>query len=171
MGDGNTNTNTSRGNSNSNRPEWLQQYDLIGKIGEGTYGLVFLAKIKANRSKSIAIKKFKQSKDGDGVSPTAIREIMLLREISHENVVKLVNVHINQTDMSLYLAFDYAEHDLYVMGEGEEHGVVKIADFGLARIYQAPLKSLAENGVLQFTVFNPSKSFTGAGAPLRSGAA
>lgn len=38
----------------------------------------------------------------------------LLREISHENVVKLVNVHINHTDMSLYLAFDYAEHDLYV---------------------------------------------------------
>lgn len=35
-----------------------------------------------------------------------------------------------------------------VMGEGEEQGVVKIADFGLARIYQAPLKPLSENGVL-----------------------
>lgn len=33
------------------------------------------------------------------------------------------------------------------MGEGDEQGVVKIADFGLARIYQAPLKSLADNGV------------------------
>jgi len=67
-------------NANSNKPEWLQQYDLIGKIGEGTYGLVFLARIKPpspNRGKSIAIKKFKQSKDGDGVSPTAIREIMV----------------------------------------------------------------------------------------------
>jgi cyclin-dependent kinase 8/11 len=63
--------------SNTNKPEWLQQYDLIGKIGEGTYGLVFLARIKSNRGKSIAIKKFKQSKDGDGVSPTAIREIMV----------------------------------------------------------------------------------------------
>lgn len=34
-----------------------------------------------------------------------------------------------------------------VMGDGEEQGVVKIADFGLARIYQAPLKPLSENGV------------------------
>nr|QYW07095.1 E-type cyclin-dependent kinase [Dimocarpus longan] len=204
MGDGNnTNrgvtTSTGSSNNNSEKPEWLQQYNLIGKIGEGTYGLVFLARTKspANRGKSIAIKKFKQSKDGDGVSPTAIREIMLLREITHENVVKLVNVHINHADMSLYLAFDYAEYDLYeiirhhrdkvnqiinlytvksllwqllnglnylhsnwiihrdlkpsnilVMGDGEEQGVVKIADFGLARIYQAPLKFLSENGVV-----------------------
>ncbi|KAL0332619.1 UNVERIFIED_CONTAM: Cyclin-dependent kinase E-1 [Sesamum calycinum] len=191
MGDG---RGSNSGSNSNSKPEWLEQYDVIGKIGEGTYGLVFLAKIKSNRAKSIAIKKFKQSKDGDGVSPTAIREIMLLREISHENVVKLANVHINHADMSLYLAFDYAEHDLYVsnfllfttkphmqhschvllravhiahysecnwivhrdlkpsnilvMGDGEEQGVVKIADFGLARIYQAPLKPLSENGVV-----------------------
>ncbi len=28
------------------RPEWLQQYELMGKIGEGTYGLVYLARSK-----------------------------------------------------------------------------------------------------------------------------
>ncbi|KAK3040829.1 hypothetical protein RJ639_029173 [Escallonia herrerae] len=178
-------------------PEWLQQYDLIGKIGEGAYGLVFLAKTNSNPSKFVAIKKFKPSSYGDGVSPTAIREIMLLRETAHENVVKLVNVHVDHVNMSLYLAFDYADHDLYgiikhhrdnvkrainqytvksllwqlldglnylhsnwivhrdikpanvlVMGEGEEQGVVKIADFGLARIFRAPLKPLSLNGVV-----------------------
>lgn len=81
MGDGNRGLsgNSNSNHSNNNKPEWLQQYDLIGKIGEGTYGLVFLARIKTpnNRGKAIAIKKFKQSKDGDGVSPTAIREIMV----------------------------------------------------------------------------------------------
>lgn len=80
MGDGRVSNSSSNSN---NKPEWLEQYDVIGKIGEGTYGLVFLAKIKSNRSKSIAIKKFKQSKDGDGVSPTAIREIMVNYETPH----------------------------------------------------------------------------------------
>lgn len=75
MGDGRT--------GGANRPAWLQQYELIGKIGEGTYGLVFLARLKpphpapGRRGPPIAIKKFKQSKEGDGVSPTAIREIMV----------------------------------------------------------------------------------------------
>lgn len=191
------------GRSNSkraklSRPAWLDEYELLGKIGEGTYGVVYLAKIKGSpKGVRAALKKFKQSKEGDGVSPTAIREIMLLRECAHENTVRLCNVHINHADMSLYLAFDYAEHDYYeiirhhrerlqspikeytiksllwqllnglnylhsnwiihrdlkpsnilVMGEGEEQGVVKIADFGLARIFQAPLKPLSDNGVV-----------------------
>lgn len=43
------------------------------------------------------------------------------------------------------------------MGEGEEQGVVKIADFGLARIYQAPLKPLSDNGVSRvFLILLPS---------------
>ncbi|KAK9812752.1 hypothetical protein WJX72_002988 [[Myrmecia] bisecta] len=145
----------------------------------------------------LAVKTFKPGKEGDGVSPTAIREIMLLREISHENIVRLDSVHLNRQEPCLSLAFDYAEHDLYemikfhrdkvhgpidlytvkslmwqvlnglsvmhqnwiihrdmkpsnvlVMGEGEEQGRVKIADFGLARFFQAPLRPLSDNGVV-----------------------
>ncbi len=53
--------------------------------------------------------------EGDGISPTAVREMMLLRELHHENIVRLDSVHINRVEPSLSLAFDYAEHDLYEM--------------------------------------------------------
>ncbi len=53
--------------------------------------------------------------EGEGISPTAIREIMLLREVHHENVVHLDSVHVNRQEPSLWLAFDYAEHDLFEM--------------------------------------------------------
>uniref|UniRef100_A0A7N0U1Z3 Protein kinase domain-containing protein n=1 Tax=Kalanchoe fedtschenkoi TaxID=63787 RepID=A0A7N0U1Z3_KALFE len=103
MGDG----SSRGGGGKSSKPEWLQQYDLLGKIGEGTYGLVFLARIKSptNRGKSIAIKKFKQSKDGDGVSPTAIREIMVL-SISLTDIVKLISVSLLITSDFHFLLFD-----------------------------------------------------------------
>jgi hypothetical protein len=36
-----------------------QHYDLVGKIGEGTYGVVYLATAKQDRTQMFAIKKFK----------------------------------------------------------------------------------------------------------------
>lgn len=53
------------------------------------------------------------SQEGDGISITAIREIMLLRYLSHANIVRLESVHIHRAEPSLWLAFDYAEHDLH----------------------------------------------------------
>ena len=48
---------------------------------------------------------------------------MLLRELSHENIVRLDSVHLNRAEPSLWLAFDYAEHDLYEMIKvGSTHG-------------------------------------------------
>ncbi|KAH1133416.1 hypothetical protein GYH30_012006 [Glycine max] len=96
---------------------WTTTLDIwSSKIGEGTYDLIFLVRTESpavTHSKFVGIKKFKQSKDGNDISPTAIREIMLLKKITHENVVKLINIHINHVNMSLYLAFNYVEHNLY----------------------------------------------------------
>lgn len=73
--------------------------------------------------------------EGDGVSPTAVREIALLRELRHPNIVRLEAVHISRPDASISLAFDYAEHDLYEMIwhhrdrlQGEWGGVVVAGD-------------------------------------------
>nr|KAJ0189112.1 hypothetical protein LSAT_V11C800407010 [Lactuca sativa] len=43
---------------------------------------------------------------------------------------------------------DLKPSNILVMGDGKEQGVVKIVEFGLARIYQAPLKPLFDNGVV-----------------------
>jgi serine/threonine protein kinase len=51
--------------------------------------------------------------EGEGVSPTAVREVLLLRELQHEHIVALSGVHIDRAEPSLSLAFEYAEHDLY----------------------------------------------------------
>lgn len=42
----------------------LQHFEITGKVGEGTYGVVYLARPHANRSKLLAIKTFKPGKVG-----------------------------------------------------------------------------------------------------------
>lgn len=89
-------------------------------VGAGTFGLVLKAsKIMGSDQKDYgtsfyAIKEFKPSKDQE-LSLTAIREIGLLRELHHENIIKLVEVLVKATDKySLSIVFEYAEFDLFV---------------------------------------------------------
>eukprot|EP01102_Stenamoeba_stenopodia_P020368 TRINITY_DN7892_c0_g1_i1.p1 TRINITY_DN7892_c0_g1~~TRINITY_DN7892_c0_g1_i1.p1 ORF type:complete len:230 (-),score=55.57 TRINITY_DN7892_c0_g1_i1:37-726(-) len=43
---------------------------------------------------------------------------------------------------------DIKPSNILVMGAGKEEGTVKIADFGLARIFQSPQRPLSDNGVV-----------------------
>lgn len=49
------------------RVDITQKYDLKAEVGEGTYGLVYQAEHKAKQTK-VAIKKFRSTKEGEGVS-------------------------------------------------------------------------------------------------------
>jgi serine/threonine protein kinase len=64
-----------------------KRYKKLQKIGEGTYGDVFLAKDKST-GQSIALKKMKTCFFDEGIPSTAIREISTLKEIEHESVVR-----------------------------------------------------------------------------------
>ncbi|XP_052810422.1 cyclin-dependent kinase 8-like isoform X2 [Mya arenaria] len=164
------------------------------KVGRGTYGSVYKAKNKdSSDGKEYALKQI----EGTGISMSACREIALLRELKHPNVISLQKVFLSHQDRKVWLLFDYAEHDLWhiikfhrsakatkkavnvpknmvknllyqildgihylhanwvlhrdlkpanilVMGEGCERGRVKIADMGFARLFNAPLKPLAD---------------------------
>ena len=46
-------------------PPSLSEYEILGKIGEGTYGVVYLARGRDSRKKLYAIKTFKGAKVSD----------------------------------------------------------------------------------------------------------
>eukprot|EP00794_Sanderia_malayensis_P000639 gene639-1307_t len=180
---------------NETRERVEDLYDFEGcKVGRGTYGHVYKAKSKDGKDENTyALKQI----EGAGISMSACREIALLRELKHPNVISLKRVFLSHSDRRVWLLFDYAEHDLWhiikfnraskahkktvpfpksmvksllyqildgihylhsnwvlhrdlkpanilVMGEGPKRGIIKIADMGFARLFNAPLKPLAE---------------------------
>lgn len=65
----------------------LEKYKRLEKLGEGTYGVVYKA-INLETGETVAIKKIRLEKEDDGVPSTAIREISLLKNLKHPNVVE-----------------------------------------------------------------------------------
>ena len=165
------------------------------KIGEGTHGIVY-SSIDQDHN-PVAIKRFKSQREG--VSATAYREMALLRNIEHENVVKLLDIHIlpkgdgpsvlslvfehvaggdlaqklrslrsNQQHLAPYavrslvrqlcnglahlhrckvMHRDIKPANLLLDTSAEEHSWrLKITDFGLARLHDAPLRPLGLDG-------------------------
>ncbi len=85
------------------------RYDKIEKIGEGTYGVVYKAKDRET-TQIVALKKIRLETEDEGVPSTAIREISVLKELQHPNVVRLQDIVHN--DVKLYLIFEFLDLDL-----------------------------------------------------------
>eukprot|EP00033_Pygsuia_biforma_P000446 GCRY01000530.1.p1 GENE.GCRY01000530.1~~GCRY01000530.1.p1 ORF type:complete len:309 (+),score=2.44 GCRY01000530.1:328-1254(+) len=85
------------------------KYKKIEKLGEGTYGIVFKA-VNLETGEIVALKIIRLENDDEGVPCTAIREISLLKELNHQNIVRLYDVlHMER---KLILVFEYGDHDL-----------------------------------------------------------
>ncbi|KAL9329097.1 hypothetical protein ACSQ67_004100 [Phaseolus vulgaris] len=85
------------------------QYEKVEKIGEGTYGVVYKARDRVT-NETIALKKIRLEQEDEGVPSTAIREISLLKEMQHRNIVRLQDVV--HSEKRLYLVFEYLDLDL-----------------------------------------------------------
>jgi serine/threonine protein kinase len=158
----------------------VNEYKQLGQLGSGTYGTVF----KAEERKSgviCALKKIKMDKEHDGFPLTSIREVRILMQCKHVNVVDVREVVVGPKPDDVFVVMEYLEHDLkniledmkkpFTIAEvkcivqqllyGLEYlhenwiihrdikssnilmnnqGILKLADFGLARPYGDPLR-------------------------------
>ncbi|XP_020112849.1 cell division control protein 2 homolog [Ananas comosus] len=87
----------------------MDQYEKVEKIGEGTYGVVYKARDRVT-NEMIALKKIRLEQEDEGVPSTAIREISLLKEMRHGNIVRLQDVV--HCEKRIYLVFEYLDLDL-----------------------------------------------------------
>ncbi|KAJ8341107.1 hypothetical protein SKAU_G00333980 [Synaphobranchus kaupii] len=154
----------------------MEKYEKIGKIGEGSYGVVFKCRNK-DTGQIVAIKKFVESEDDPIIKKIALREIRMLKQLKHSNLVNLIEVF--RRKRKLHLVFEYCDHtvlnelDRYPRGVPEhlvksitwqtlqavnfchkqncihrdvkpenilitKHHVIKLCDFGFARILTGP---------------------------------
>ena len=99
-----------------------EKYEKIEKIGEGTYGVVYKA-IDNKTNEFVALKKIRLVAEEEGIPSTAIREISLLKELVHVNIVRLIDVM--HTVKKLTLVFEFVDTDLKKMIDASEGGLDK----------------------------------------------
>lgn len=166
---------------------FTDRFQKLNKIGEGTYGVVYKAKDKLTGD-ILALKKIRLEAEDEGIPSTAIREIALLKQLQHPNIVRLYDVV--HTEKRLTLVFEFLDQDLkkYLDTHADkgiqaftiksflfqllsginychknrvlhrdlkpqnlliniQHGQLKLADFGLARAFGIPVRSLTHEVV------------------------
>ncbi|CAF3988925.1 unnamed protein product [Rotaria magnacalcarata] len=69
----------------------VSQYERIDKIGQGTFGEVFKARCKKTND-FVAMKLILMDQEKEGFPITALREIKILQELRHDNIVRLIEV-------------------------------------------------------------------------------
>ncbi|CAN7134504.1 unnamed protein product [Brassica rapa subsp. narinosa] len=92
-------------------PRKADSFEKLEKIGQGTYSSVYKAR-DLETSQIVALKKVRfANMDPDSVRFMA-REIIILRRLDHPNVMKLEGLITSRVSGSMYLIFEYMEHDL-----------------------------------------------------------
>ncbi|KAK1760722.1 kinase-like domain-containing protein [Echria macrotheca] len=97
----------------------ITDYEILGKLGEGTFGEVHRARSRKTGS-MVALKKIIMHNEKDGFPITALREIKLLKLLSHKNVLRLEDMAVEHPARSsdkrkrpiMYMVTPYMDHDL-----------------------------------------------------------
>ena len=101
--------------SNPDKISKLSRYEKISFLGEGQFATVYKAR-DVTTGNIVAVKKIKlgsRSEAKDGINRTALREIKLLQEIQHDNIIRLSDVFGHKSNVSLVM--DFMDTDLEVI--------------------------------------------------------
>lgn len=90
-------------------PTGFQRYLRRCKVGEGSYGKVFLCADVVTGA-TVAVKTSQWNSGEEGLSVSSIREVALLKEIRHPNVVRLLDLFTEEN--RLCIVFERMEKDL-----------------------------------------------------------
>ena len=92
----------------------LRKYDIIQKIGKGTYGVVWKA-LDRKTEDVIALKKIYDAFRNGTDSQRTYREVMFLLQLKHKNIVKLLKVIKAENKKDIYLVFNHMQTDLHAV--------------------------------------------------------
>jgi len=89
-----------------------ERFTNVERIGEGTFSTVYKALDKTT-GEWVAVKKMKMNVVGgsNGFPRDVMREVAILRELKHPNIVKLQEVKFNEG--KIQLVFQHYEQDLW----------------------------------------------------------
>jgi len=94
----------------------MERYEKLSKIGEGSYGVVYKCRAR-DTGHLVAIKKFVESEDDPLIKKIALREIRMLKNLKHPNLVNLIEVF--RRKRKLHLVFEFCDHT--VLNELEKY--------------------------------------------------
>ena len=96
------------------------QYEVIGVVGEGAYGIVMKCRNKET-GEIVAIKKFKDNEEELIIQKSMLRELKVLKSVKHDNIVAFRECFKRKG--KLYLVFEYIEKNLLEILEQNPNGL------------------------------------------------
>ena len=89
----------------------VADFEKLNRIGEGTYGIVYRAR-DLKSGDIVALKKIRMEKEKEGLPICSVREISILLELRHVNVVEMTEVVVGRDLTNMFLVMRYCEQDL-----------------------------------------------------------